>query len=264
MSEHLLFFMSCDSKYFQFIKPFMYFSSLDNKPCSYEFLLTSVMPEEEKESIEKLAKSIGAEVKLVDKSKDSLHSKVVRWLYSPASKGYSYAYIGDIDIIILENVTEFHRSRMDDGKLFDNVVRHTDKSKLSGLQFCTRDYFERTFAVRSKYKKICKGDMHCSNESILLKICKESGLKLPQASKDEEEFNRIRPVHGIHMSLSRKPFKAGSAAELTFSQEDAAKLFKIIESNEFKENILPQFDEAWREKLGILVAEIRSKSINNI
>lgn len=105
-----------------------------------------------------------------------------------------YVYIGDIDLLVLDDVAKiWHRLIREYNLPFGNAKRRSDPKKLSGLHFI--EY--------SKYyplPDISDLDLSSENdESVLFEIMKRKGLMVPDGF-------HIRPLCGLHMSLSRDPW----------------------------------------------------------
>ena len=120
----------------------------------------------------------------------------VRFLSVPSIKD-DYVYIGDIDILCMEkNISDQHISHMKmNGCKYSNILRPTDKSRMTGLHFSEYD---------SYYPLPYIDDMNLlMNDEQLLKIMVERrGLII-------DNDTTFRPVHGIHFSKNR-PTVCGS------------------------------------------------------
>lgn len=103
--------------------------------------------------------------------------------------------------MICEDILPFHISRLNgDEFCYDNEIRYySDKSRMSGLHFCTRNWYVKTSAVRSYYMQN-KSHINfagiCCDEAILKTIAEKSYVKLHSKTKDEHAFSLNRPVHG--------------------------------------------------------------------
>jgi hypothetical protein len=120
----------------------------------------------------------------------------IRFILEPRLAG-DYVYIGDVDIMILENIWDWHKPVFDAGLPYSNVIR-LGKKKLTGLHFVKRDRYYPIPVIDDLIKSIE------NDEELLYEINKRSGLLY-----DEKEYNKIRqgrPIHGLHMSLNRLPF----------------------------------------------------------
>lgn len=121
----------------------------------------------------------------------------VRFLEAPEVM-LPYTYIGDIDILCLESVSEQHLRRMrDTGLPYSNILR-PGKQALSGLHFTRSEAF---YPQRLPADADLRRDEH-----LLYQLVVSRGLDLPDPN------DRWRPVHGYHMSLNRAPLsKPGQA-----------------------------------------------------
>jgi hypothetical protein len=110
-----------------------------------------------------------------------------------------YTYIGDIDIMLKENIIQFHIDKMKKtGLYFDNQSR-VGKEALSGLHFVkTFEYYHHVEKAQKKFV-----DKIGLDEHYLYLICSSIWDISPIISKNIEEFSKGRPIHGIHLSMNR-------------------------------------------------------------
>jgi len=116
----------------------------------------------------------------------------VRFLQKP-SLAAEYVYIGDVDILVLEEIVPRHLQNMADLRLpYSNIERPHGKGALSGLHFTARDTF---------YPQASDGTVSRINcdEYVLYDLIIARGLPMPDIS------HRVRPIHGYHLSLNRDP-----------------------------------------------------------
>ena len=118
-----------------------------------------------------------------------------------------FTYIGDIDILMLENALETHREVFEAGHSYSNIVR-PQSQKLSGLHFTkTADQYPLgdTSSLVKKYP---------NDEDLLYALVASQGRLFR-----DERFTVFRPTLGIHLSLNRLPFNspARPGYELTSS-----------------------------------------------
>jgi hypothetical protein len=114
----------------------------------------------------------------------------MRFLTTPITRA-PHVYIGDVDIFVLDgDITAQHLRQMKDTKLpYSNKLRPS-KTRLSGLHFTKWDAY---YPVEHLPLSVLKG---AHSDEIVLRLLVESRHPLPT--------HNFRPVHGIHMSLSRK------------------------------------------------------------
>ena len=242
----LCFMYACDKKYADFIVPFVYFSSIDNKDACYEFLLTEKIDEKTRESIDTLSKLLDRKIVLREFNW-KVDAKHLRFVETPQSEA-EYAYIGDIDIFILEDILPFHIEQMKKNSLcYDNVQRLSNPKCMSGLQLCRKDYFSKTASARRKHYGDAK-----HNEVMLMEILKESGLKIVKP----KDFDKARPVHGIHVSLNCEPFKNNDVlfwCETRYAQ----RFLQLIDEDFYKEKITPLLSEEFIKILDAVMPFIK-------
>jgi hypothetical protein len=124
-------------------------------------------------------------------------AEIARFLETPEVLT-EYTYIGDLDILILErHVTAQHVENMARiGLPYSNVVREGGPHKLSGLHFTRSDAY---YPI-----KIPKGwDLNANCEVTLQALVLARGHALPGPDA------KFRPMHGLHLSLNRRPIGTG-------------------------------------------------------
>lgn len=123
--------------------------------------------------------------------------------------GTEFVYITDADIILLkENPTlyDFHTIQMkEDDLCYSNSPRtkeYVGEKRLTGLHFCNHEWYDKTREARLKYLLMLEsceiGNDRFHDELTLMKIAKESGLKIPPARKPLTARH-----HGIHIGTLR-------------------------------------------------------------
>jgi len=194
--EGLLFFYAVEKEaYLQFVLPFLYFAEKYNPGSKFEIaVVNGDVPKWISDGLS-IMKSPG------DISVYSLESKstaaISRWLFEPRTPS-EFVYTGDIDIMISEPVAPYHVGRMEEcGSCYSNTVRPNNSGRMSGLQFMSREWYARTRTAREKRISNKNSTRGMNDEVVLMDIVRESGLPV---------ISEPRPVHGVHMSLHRKPF----------------------------------------------------------
>ena len=115
----------------------------------------------------------------------------VRFITTPTIKN-EYVYIGDIDIICLEqDIFSKHIEVMQrENMQYSNVVRkNSNPPRLTGLHFSIYDYYYPLPSFEGI--NMLRGD-----EEILAEIVTRKGIDLNYAAT-------FRPIHGIHFSKNR-------------------------------------------------------------
>ena len=106
-----------------------------------------------------------------------------------------YIYIGDIDILIMEDLKSKHTSIIKSHKVpFSNKIRNPDEDykRLTGLHFISKD-------AMYPLPNLNGIDLTSENdEHVLYNIMEAKGLMVPNDFKE-------RPECGIHLSTSRDP-----------------------------------------------------------
>lgn len=183
-------FTSADKYYEPFVLPYITSALIHNEDAQVEICLEdpSGFTTKHKDVLNKLDESFPGRF-LLRPGDFSVPPGNVRFLETPELVS-EYTYIGDIDILILENITGLHLKNMKKtGLPYSNILRPDGKS-LTGLHFTkTGEYYP---LAEIQDKSIRDEDM--LYEMIILR-----GLPLPG------EEDKFRPMHGFHLSLSRPP-----------------------------------------------------------
>lgn len=117
----------------------------------------------------------------------------IRFLTQPHLKS-RYVYIGDVDILILENILASHLDNIAKHNLdFSNICRPGTR-KLSGLHFIE---YDKMYPVKIPFGI----NLHKKNdEDLLYLLMKNKGLRIP-----DEQKCTYRPTHGLHVSYFSRP-----------------------------------------------------------
>lgn len=199
--KRLVIFTYADKKYSLFVLPYIYFALKHNEDAFVEVVVEDIeyFMSIYSEGVAELTVLFSTSFEIRESSVDANSSKyspnVRRFIETPRNKCH-YVYIGDIDLLILENITETHEKIIKEHKLeFSNIVRKPivgNKPRLSGLHFCE---FDKMYPL----PQIEDLDLHTLNdEHVLFKIMERKGFEVPKS------FN-LRPECGVHVSLSRVP-----------------------------------------------------------
>ena len=142
----------------------------------------------------------------IDKRFKKASPGAIRFISQPINKA-KYVYIGDVDILVLQNIEKLHLVNILKNNLdFSNIKRH-GLDKLSGLHFIE---YDKMYPVNTKGVDIIKDN----DENILYKLMLNKKYKIPDETK-----NTFRPLCGIHISyFSRPPLK-------TITSDDALTSF---------------------------------------
>lgn len=117
----LLFFTAVNSKYHQFVLPFIYFAAQFNHDSAFEILFTDEIPSEIKNGVKYLEECLPISDILLRKINTNIVPQKLRFLETPMYNS-TYTYISDIDILICESILDFHKNNLIDN-CYHNVVR---------------------------------------------------------------------------------------------------------------------------------------------
>jgi hypothetical protein len=169
---------------------------------------------------------------------------VNRYLLTPPLE-YDYYYITDIDMMIVREdppLHVFHMEEMNQWNLcYSNRRRGPGQpvgvNRLTGLHFCSREWFSITAAAREKYTNIVlsgqRGNDKIDDELIIADIATESGLTLaPQGPL-------VTRHHGIHLGTVRDYRgqtleKRRTAFKIRVKRDTAVKWQKVVETEEYQ------------------------------
>ena len=103
---------------------------------------------------------------------------------------------------------------------------------MSGLHFCkTKEWFTKTEKERLNFKK---NNINLNDENMLYLITKNSKIYIDESlGKTTESFIKNRPIHGIHISLNRKPFEINAKMCNVISENFKYSFLQHIHSSSF-------------------------------
>jgi len=197
----LLLFTYADEGYYKFVIPYIYFALRNNPNAVVEICV------EDHEKFRAVNKSAEERLHniypgrfLIRESSlgktQNIIPNTVRFIENPVMRA-EYLYIGDIDILVFDDVLATHTGLMKRyGIPFSNVVRqdsiNSGRLRLTGLHFCLyKDYYPVPDCSDINFTKD-------NDEHVLYRIMAKKGMMVPN------EF-QIRPECGIHMSTNRDP-----------------------------------------------------------
>ncbi|MGJ8615487.1 MAG: class I SAM-dependent methyltransferase [Sulfitobacter sp.] len=196
----VLFYTSATKHYLPFLPLYVYFAALNNPTAVFEFIVDDAdeVEVEYEKPLSYLRGTLGIQIVLRDSADfgKSVHlQNTLRFVMEPKTKA-DFVYIGDIDIMIVQDVMKIHGPVFDAGLPYSNVVRKNTK-RLTGLHF-TR--YEEYYPLPEIDDIIQETE---NDEEVLYKIVERSGALKLQYQIDAVGVGR--PTHGIHMSLNRIP-----------------------------------------------------------
>ncbi len=159
-------------------------------------------------------------------------SKCARWfLPRDCFHGFDYAYIGDIDIMIVREKSPLLQSHIDHCRVnnlcYSNMVRDIRATrgikKLSGLHFfCVNPYYD---VLKKKMENsLSKGIGNKHNETVLYELI-DGSFEFPK--------DRFRPHHGYHLGCLRDGNRGIFRSEYYLSLKEAS--IEIFESDDYEE-----------------------------
>ena len=238
------FFTCANRAYELYVLPYMTSVLVHNRDARVEVCLESSteFADANAKALGILERAFGERFLLRDTS-TSEHGSVppnsVRFLEVPEVV-LPYTYIGDIDILCLESVSEQHLRRMDDtGLPYSNVLR-PGKPALSGLHFSRSEAF---YPQRLPEDADLRRD-----ERLLYQLVVSRGWDLPDPD------DRWRPVHGFHMTLNRAPLSnPGWSVRAAFGGRDVRfEAYRKLPENSVWQEMLGHFDERYVRLLGLV------------
>lgn len=189
----LTIFTACDKRYEPFVLPFIASNLAHNPDAVIEIALEDVrrFRSENAEALSVLTRYLGDRYAFSSAS-FNLPANSVRFIATPTRRS-EYVYIGDVDILVLEEIAPVHiRNMARTGLPYSNIKR-PNKNALSGLHFSRWDAFYPQATAAAD-----KGRIHL-DEGYLYDLVATRGLPLPDPA------DRYRPVHGYHVSLNVDP-----------------------------------------------------------
>ncbi len=230
MSQDILFF-SCATKFYKnFLPLYVFFAEHSNPGSSYEFIVDNLddFNVKHNRTLSWLSEN-GINILLRDLSEINHKPKVdnsIRFISEPVTRS-NFVYIGDVDILILEKIYDWHKPLFDAGAPYSNVIR-PDNKKLTGLHFVDAKKYYPLPDISDLIDSVA------NDEELLFQIVKRRGILYDNSFY--EMYLRGRPVHGIHVSLNRLPFSYGrERVGWELSYDRLSKINKIFQTDLFKD-----------------------------
>ena len=204
-SKNLLFYTGATNVFHNYLPLYFLFGSLEHPGASFEFLVRDLprMQALHGESLDEIAALSGSVYYLHDVAthecrKTPLMENSYRFLLQPFLRS-EYIYIGDIDILLTENILNKHRAYFSSGLPFYNLIRPGSK-RLTGLHLAR---YDDLYPLHEALWDYCG----LNDEEILYKHYELSG-GLYQDQLEPLVNDLGRPNCGIHISPNRLPFFA--------------------------------------------------------
>lgn len=264
-APQLLFFAYADVRYACFVAPYVHFALRNNRDAIVEICVDDF------EGFSARASAALAVLHqiypgrfLIRQSEvsgrfDRIIPNTIRFVETPQLVADNI-YIGDIDLLVFDDVLAIHRKYMTAASLpFSNVLRQehvaSSRPRLSGLHFCP-------YKLYYPLADISDLDLAKENdEFVLYELMRRKGVMVDAAFQE-------RPECGIHMSLSRDPLGRTSGTTLTTYRAGGGRwggeqyypsLLKQIQEPEFL-SLYPHLDLEFRLLLATLEAVASDKS----
>lgn len=239
------FFTSANQAYEMYVLPYILSALIHNDDARVEICLedSNRFKDTNAQGVDELLRHFGEERLLVRDvvSRKGVSPNSVRFLETPEVMT-EFTYIGDIDILVLEPVSQKHIDRMVSAKLpYSNVLR-TGKRAMSGLHFTRSDAY---------YPVSPPADVDLNrDEELLYALVTSRGAAPPPREWD-------RPVHGYHLSPNRSVlprivngkrfvhWRVGKSRKFVVA-------YKALQRNSFWRAMFPHFDRRYRLLLGLL------------
>jgi hypothetical protein len=167
---------------------------------------------------------------------------LIRWLETPERKA-EFVYIGDIDILILEEVAPPHLAHMRRTGLPYSNMRRSNQPRLTGLHFTRYDAY---------YPQVDLDDTAPAgrdNERLLYWLVEQKGFGLPDPT---DEF---RPVHGYHMSIARNTASSNAPEDPGWGDFESSELltrYLSFTTTTLWHELAPLLDQRYRQLLSML------------
>lgn len=229
--KQILFFTCAVGFHENFLIPYTYFAKKSNENAKFEYIVEDISKFKEKHqySIEWLSLNLDVEIVLRETSECLTKPKMVnsyRFIMEPKTKA-DYTYIGDVDIMILENIYDVHKPVFEAGHPYSNIIRKNTQ-RLTGLHFVKNDAYYPLPEVNDLVSTIS------NDEAILYAIAKRKGILIE--SDINEALGVKRPLHGIHMSLNRLPFSYNSErVSWGIQYKHIEKIKEVFDTSEFSD-----------------------------
>lgn len=187
----LLFFSACDSEYEQFVAPYIFSALFFNPSARVEICLQDpdAYARKHNSSLDVISNKFPGRFLIRSGNFSEKFRNSVRFLERPEMSS-EYTYIGDMDILILEDILPYHLDSMKQtGLPYSNVVR-PNSTRLTGLHFTRTDAYYPLPTLDGI-------DLKRNDEMLLYQLVERKGHKPSPAKK--------RPIHGFHFSIRRNP-----------------------------------------------------------
>lgn len=237
------FFTAADRRYEMFVLPYITSALAHNADARVEVCLqdASAFRSRSERALSILGQYFGEDRILLRGARwTGIPPNTVRFLETP-KETTEFTYIGDIDILVLEAITDIHVDRMNrHGLPYSNEVRSGRKA-LSGLHFTRSDAY---YPV-----SLPDGVDPGRDEELLYALVTARGWGKPPQGV-------LRRVHGYHVSPHRSPLPALVRGKRTLdwglSKSAHFNAYRKFTGSAVWQRLLPDFDAQYRLLLGLM------------
>ena len=237
------FFTAADRRYEMFVLPYIVSTLAHNADARVEVCLqdVSAFRSRSERALHILGEYFGEDRILLRSARwTGIPPNSVRFLETP-KKITEFTYIGDIDILVLEAITDIHIDRMNrHGLPYSNEIR-SGREALSGLHFTRSDaYYPITLPDDVDLRR---------DEELLYALVTARGWGTPPKGM-------LRGVHGYHMSPKRSPLSALVRGKRTLdwglSKPKHFNAYRDLIRSSVWQRLVPYFDRQYRLLLGLM------------
>ncbi len=202
-----LFYTAANRTYWYFAPLYIYFTLSANEDWALEIGLEDAaeFQAQNANALKVLSSRFGGRFKITDVDIAGRIPNVVRFVEEPTFEtNRDYVYIGDIDILILDDdIEEKHIENMRKNNFpFSNKLRPASTPglgrRLTGLHFAPMS-LQYPLPDITDLNLIAGHSVMGRDEHILYEIMRRKGVMVPETA-------RFRPEHGIHLSRGRHPY----------------------------------------------------------
>ena len=234
----LLFFSVANEAYEPFVLPYAVSALRHNPEAMVEIVLQRPrrFEAENADALDILRQHFGEKLVLSRSEFGRMPANSLRFLIEPRTKAAT-VYIGDIDIIITEDIRPGHEAHMVKSGLPYSNIRRGGKRAMTGLHYTRWDAFYPIPPLPAHTKVNL-------DEGLLFDLVEVRGQGLPR------ENDNYRPIHGIHLSLNRDPRVLKGSWGGINSFVEISKYLALAQSDVWSD-IVPHFDIRYRRLLTV-------------
>jgi hypothetical protein len=248
--SEMLMVSSANETYFPFVLPYALSCLYYNPGCRVEIFvpITGDFNQRYQSGLTEIALYYPERFRITSVPFDKAQPSVVRFIFQPTLQA-RYVYIGDIDILVLEDVISFSLEAMTRFKTrYSNIVRRNfppPDYRLTGLHFSEYNYY---YPVQLPPDVDLTDRQWGFDEKLLYQIVAQKGPV-------SQELN-IHSLHGFHLSHHGWPFhpRRGWGVD----NETYRSAYSKLAQSEAWRAVKPHFDRRYQIILGVLDLAIES------